>query len=174
MIIVYTDQQLASDYATSIIIILESDAMNTITVMNKTTYIWANTGKPYDGNKANITAYLLEGIIKAVSANLTYNICAATLNHIDYTFISRMEVLQARNEASRLFPADYMLAKVDKLVRKHTAFDSMLDMMNAKGGYRPTLCTSRRHKYYAELRFIADYYDACMAQIGDDRRAYRI
>jgi hypothetical protein len=109
-------------------------------------------------------------------SSLQYNICAATLNHIDYTFITPIEVLQAQNEASKLFPADYMLAKIDKLVRKHSCFGSMLDLMQARGKYRPTLyCyAAGTAKDRQELKLIADYYDACMEQVGDDRRAYRV
>lgn len=106
---------------------------------------------------------------------LAYNICASTMNHIDYTFISPIEVLQAQKEASQLFPADYMLAKVDKLVRKHSAFESMADLLSARC-YRPTLyCNAASSADTRKaLRLIADYYDTCMEQMGDSRRAYRV
>jgi hypothetical protein len=57
---------------------------------------------------------------------------------------------------------------IDALVKKHTAFATMQEMMDAKGGYFPSLYTFRR-----ECKIIADEYDRRQAARGDNRRAYR-
>jgi len=74
-------------------------------------------------------------------------------------------------------PADIRLtARVDRLVRKYTCFDGISNLLAAKGNYRPTLYTNAASRVQdrEELKLIADYYDACMAQNGDSRRAYRV
>lgn len=65
---------------------------------------------------------------------------------------------------------DSRLASIDALVRYHTAFSSMDDMMTAGGNYRPSLNTSAGD---IALVRIADEYDARQAARGDSRRAYR-
>lgn len=61
----------------------------------------------------------------------------------------------------------------DKLTAKHTAFSTMQKMLNAKGGYRPTLRTQSAATGRDELGLLADAYDAYQAARGDSRRAYR-
>lgn len=57
---------------------------------------------------------------------------------------------------------------IDKLTRDLTAFDSLADMLNAEGGYRPTILPrDERHIV------LADAYDAAQIRRGDERRAYR-
>ncbi len=56
----------------------------------------------------------------------------------------------------------------DLLVRKITAFKSMDDLLNAKGGYRPSLT-----KKDEETQRLADSYDAYQEARGDSRRAFR-
>ena len=65
--------------------------------------------------------------------------------------------------------------QVDSLVCKHTAFESMDAMINANGGYRPSICTesAKNRKQRAELCLLADIYDMMQKQRGDDRRAFR-
>ena len=158
--------------------------MNTITSnQSASQFSWAvgaMVGQPYNGNAANIQVYLLDGTIVVskdyqFKNSLAANICEIAVNAKADSFISKVEIMTAQNECSRLFPADYMLAKVDKLVRKHSCFDSMADMLAAPN-YRPTLyCSaSTRVSDRQELKLIADYYDACMEQLGDSRRAYRV
>jgi hypothetical protein len=57
--------------------------------------------------------------------------------------------------------------KADRLVRKHTAFNSMQDMIRCsiEYSYRPTLyCyAARTAQDRLEIKFIANYFDACMA-----------
>lgn len=144
-------------------------------------FVWVSTSAPYDGNVANIAVYLQDGIIRPTNSydlhnSLAKNICNQAINAKPNSFISRIEILQAKNEASRLFPADYMLAKVDKAIKDHTGFADMADLLRAKGNYRPTLYTNAAPDSSTRnaLRLIADYYDACMEQIGDSRRAYRV
>lgn len=57
---------------------------------------------------------------------------------------------------------------IDALVRDNTGFSSLDDMLNAAGHYRPSCDVSR-----ANMRAIADAYDAAQAARGDERRAYR-
>lgn len=56
----------------------------------------------------------------------------------------------------------------DQLAAKHTAFDSMDSLINAPGGYAPSLNVG--HK---EIRLLADQYDFIQSGLGDPRRAFR-
>lgn len=58
--------------------------------------------------------------------------------------------------------------ELDEVVRRNTAFRNMLDMLDAKGNYRPSLDCSE-----PVMLAIADRYDELQAARGDDRRAYR-
>lgn len=64
---------------------------------------------------------------------------------------------------------------IDELVRLHSGFDSMLDMVQSHDSYRPSLATKRGKDEgeRAELTLIADAYDAAQEARGDARRAYR-
>ena len=64
---------------------------------------------------------------------------------------------------------------IDELVRAHSGFDSMLDMVQAHESYRPSLATKRGKDdgERLELTLIADAYDAAQEERGDGRRAYR-
>jgi len=78
-------------------------------------------------------------------------------------------------------PIDDKTALRNYLTRKHTAFDSFDDLINAAGGYEPTIrCMAPRETrswdYRAErleLLALADHYDGAQEQRGDPRRAYR-
>jgi len=64
-----------------------------------------------------------------------------------------------------------LLAKADhlnKITRENSAFAGFADLVNTKGGYRPSLCMDE-----AVLVELADAYDEHMEWIGDDRRAFR-
>jgi hypothetical protein len=63
---------------------------------------------------------------------------------------------------------DDNLAYISSLVKKHTAFSSFDKLINARGGYVPSLNVS-----HPEIAIIADEYDTLMQKEGDDRRAYR-
>lgn len=66
---------------------------------------------------------------------------------------------------------------LDDIVVTFTAFDSFLSLLNAAGGYRPTIrCYDDRvHAPWerAALELLADAYDQTMERRGDERRAYR-
>jgi hypothetical protein len=66
-------------------------------------------------------------------------------------------------------------ATPDNLTANLTAFDTFANMLNAQGGYRPSLHTSERNtdKNAPALRRLADLYDEAQAARGDARRAYR-
>lgn len=57
---------------------------------------------------------------------------------------------------------------LDKLTVDHTAFPRFSDLLNAGGGYRPSLRTSVQEKLV-----LADAYDKAQALRGDGRRAFR-
>jgi len=63
----------------------------------------------------------------------------------------------------------------DQLAAKHTAFRSMDDLLNAKGGFYPSLRiqSSKKAQDREELGRLADAYDAYQAARGDARRALR-
>ena len=63
----------------------------------------------------------------------------------------------------------------DELTAKHTASRTMQEMLDAKGGYFPSLRTasSRTRIDRQELTRLANAYDAYQAARGDARRAYR-
>jgi hypothetical protein len=69
------------------------------------------------------------------------------------------------------------MSHLDVIVRRHSAFNSFADLLNAAGGYRPTVrCYDERcHNAVdrAELLILADAYDAHQAARGDARRAFR-
>ena len=60
----------------------------------------------------------------------------------------------------------------DLLAKKHTAFPSFQSLLNAQGGYWPSLRVSDP-EHGAELTELADHYDATMQRHGDHRRACR-
>ena len=57
---------------------------------------------------------------------------------------------------------------IDDLIAHNSGFSSLDDMLNARGGYRPSCDVSR-----LEMELIADAYDAAQAARGDERRAFR-
>ena len=57
---------------------------------------------------------------------------------------------------------------VDTLTAKHTAFSCFRDLIEAKGGYFPSLNVAN-----PERLLIADTYDVCQAKLGDPRRICR-
>jgi len=63
----------------------------------------------------------------------------------------------------------------DQLTAKYTAFRTMQEMLNAKGGYSPSLRTQSAATYQEriELGLLADAYDAYQGARGDPRRATR-
>ena len=60
------------------------------------------------------------------------------------------------------------MSTVNFITARHTAFSSMQQMMDAKGGYNPTIECSQRSRY-----IMAECYDILQEFRGDDRRAYR-
>jgi hypothetical protein len=58
-------------------------------------------------------------------------------------------------------------ARADLITRKNTAFKSFADLINAEGGYRPSLSRAE-----PVLRELGALYDAAQTARGDDRRAY--
>jgi hypothetical protein len=59
--------------------------------------------------------------------------------------------------------------RANELTTKHTAFKNFSRMLNAAGGYSPTL----RPDIDPELAELADLYDAAQSDRNDPRRAYR-
>ena len=78
------------------------------------------------------------------------------------------------------------IARHDELTRRHTGFDSFEALINAKGGYRPSITTEAvgacrlqsgeritARKRRQELRALAGIYDNAQQARGDIRRAFR-
>jgi hypothetical protein len=65
--------------------------------------------------------------------------------------------------------------RIEQLVRKYTASKTLDELLNAAGGYRPSIrCLSARtEEERAELTLLADAYDTAQELRGDPRRAYR-
>ena len=62
----------------------------------------------------------------------------------------------------------------DELVRLVSAFQSFDALVNAKGGYRPSIWLNKgQHRINAAKRELARRYDTHMYICGDSRRAYR-
>lgn len=61
---------------------------------------------------------------------------------------------------------------LELLTRTLTAFPTFPTLINADGGYRPSLHVSDA-KHGAALAEIADTYDAAQTKRGDPRRAFR-
>lgn len=60
---------------------------------------------------------------------------------------------------------------LDKITRNHSAFDTFEDLLNAAGGYRPTIrCNGKGGD---ERRRLDDAYDRAQEARGDLRRAFR-
>jgi hypothetical protein len=66
------------------------------------------------------------------------------------------------------WPYGWKRVDMDKLIYQNTGFSSLDDLLNARGGYRPSCDMSR-----LEMELIADAYDAAQTERGDERRAYR-
>jgi hypothetical protein len=64
---------------------------------------------------------------------------------------------------------------LDALTLCHTAFRTFQDLLDAKGGYTPSLRTGSTNnaEHRRELAEIADAYDAAQQRRGDARRACR-
>ncbi len=61
----------------------------------------------------------------------------------------------------------------DQLTAKHTAFTSMQELLEAKGGYYPSLRTQSAIIDRDELCVLANAYDTYQQARGDSRRACR-
>jgi hypothetical protein len=66
-------------------------------------------------------------------------------------------------------------AELNDLTRKHSAFRSFGDLLNAAGNYRPTIRSNVRGDYSGNLErnTLAMAYDDHQQMRGDERRAYR-
>ena len=66
-----------------------------------------------------------------------------------------------------------MKIMADAFTIKHTAFNSFQEMLDAAGGYFPTLETESGTKESHERQFLANMYDEAQVSRGDSRKAYR-
>ena len=63
---------------------------------------------------------------------------------------------------------------IDKLVTKHTGFKTFNDLVNAKGGYRPSIYLGgKTPSAQRELLFITLAYNKHMASSGSSLRVYK-
>lgn len=84
----------------------------------------------------------------------------------------------ARDETERKLFADVIDAKrrwyFDLLTAKLTAFESFDTLINAPGGYQPTLRAPSDSTIFSELySLLANEYDRVQAERGDSRCAHR-
>lgn len=62
---------------------------------------------------------------------------------------------------------------LNELTTKHTAFASFEEMVNAKGGYAPSISPNVHNRWFgAERAILAHAYDRVQEASGDLRRAY--
>lgn len=80
-----------------------------------------------------------------------------------------MNVFEQNQAVNDIF---LMEKELDRITRAISGFDSFEDLLNAKGGYRPTIMISR-YPFVSDERFLADQYDIYQAERGDNRRVYR-
>ena len=78
--------------------------------------------------------------------------------------IEALEPVEAEVEPETVEP----VVDIDDLIAHNSGFSSLDDMLNARGGYRPSCDVSR-----LEMELIADAYDAAQTDRGDERRAFR-
>ena len=92
-------------------------------------------------------------------------------NPDDYTplEVHTAKQVEARYDAAMTTLARLKTAPLDELVREVSGFASFQDLLDAKGGYEPTMRISENPR----LAELADAYDTAQAERGDDRRAYR-
>lgn len=74
------------------------------------------------------------------------------------TFESALNILSSAHRTE---------ARADLITRENTAFKSFADLINAEGGYRPSLSRAE-----PVLRELGALYDAAQIARGDDRRAF--
>jgi len=65
------------------------------------------------------------------------------------------------------------ISDLDKKIRAVTGFRSFQELLDAKGGYRPSIDMGYPGEHGAWLAEIADAYDDAMEARGDHRRAFR-
>lgn len=79
------------------------------------------------------------------------------------------------NKTTAFNADDLPLMRLDALTKSHTAFTGFMDMMNAKGNYRPSFyLDSKSPSAKSELVELANAYDAAQISRGHDRRSYRV
>lgn len=61
---------------------------------------------------------------------------------------------------------------LESITRSHTAFPTFAALLNAEGGYSPSLRVSDAQRG-SPITEIADAYDAAQQKRGDPRRAFR-
>ncbi len=62
----------------------------------------------------------------------------------------------------------------DELTAKYTSFENMKSLLNAEGGYRPSIqVNSTEGQEHFDLWVLAQTYDLEQKLRGDERRAFR-
>lgn len=62
---------------------------------------------------------------------------------------------------------------IDRIVARHSAFANFTDLVNARGGYRPSIYVGGKPKQAKrELVFLTLEYNRFQAARGDSRRVY--
>jgi len=82
--------------------------------------------------------------------------------------VAKIEALEVEAEVEPVEAEVEPVVDIDYLIAHNSGFSSLDDMLNARGGYRPSCDVSR-----LEMELIADAYDAAQSARGDERRAFR-
>jgi hypothetical protein len=86
-------------------------------------------------------------------------------NHILLTIDGRKRQVYHRSDC---------VPTLDRITRLHTAFDSFSALLNANGGYRPSLYLGGKSQIdKEELLSLAVSYDEVQSARGDSRRVFK-
>lgn len=123
-------------------------------------------------------------VLTAVAAHVWSRICAtsSTSEKPDGKRWGTAEVIEAVRacrfrlenieKAVMATPSD---EPFDRLTRAHTGFGSFEEMLNVEGSYRPSFYVRGEDASIdAEIRMLAERYDAEQAKRGSDRRTHRV
>lgn len=116
-------------------------------------------------------------VVAVYSQNRNQVLCMpAVWNQGDLPNVRQVEAwIDGTMSSLRPWFAPPMRVEADTLTKQLTCFESLQDMQDASGGYRPSLHTSEHNDQGDRLALLrlADLYDMAQAARGDERRAYR-
>ena len=82
--------------------------------------------------------------------------------------------MRHRSRIVKTVPTTMTTTNLDTITRKHTAFTSFSELVNAAGNYRPSIYLNKgAYADNLEKTTLAMAYDDTQAARGDERRAFR-